>query len=199
MCRFLETIRIEKGIARNLPYHQNRLDRTFARFFPDTEPLRLENTLKATSVPEDGTWKCRVLYDHKIQEVTCQPYREKEIRTLKLNGANDLDYGFKYADRIAIEKLMELRDGCDDVLIVQDNLVADTSYCNILFFDGTHWLTPDKPLLAGTKRQFLLDSRVIREARITVNNLDRFEKFMLVNAMLDFDLKRARDISGISG
>lgn len=199
MCRFLETIRIEKGIARNLSYHQNRLNRTFARFFPDTEPPRLENAIKSMLLPEDGTWKCRVLYDHKIQEVTCQPYREKEIRTLKLTETTDLEYGFKYANRVAIEKLMELRNGSDDVLIIQGNLVTDTSYCNILFFDGVHWLTPDTPLLAGTKRQFLLDSRVIREARITVNDLDRFKKFMPVNAMLDFDLERARDISGIRG
>ena len=34
MCRFIETIRVERGQACNLQLHQARVDATMARFFP---------------------------------------------------------------------------------------------------------------------------------------------------------------------
>ncbi len=197
MCRFLETIRVEKGVALHLSYHQNRLDRTFARFFPGAEIPSLEEAIHLPEGSNDNTLKCRVIYDRKIREINHQPYHEKIVRTLKLVKAGDLEYAFKSANRAAIDELMKLREGCDDVLIERNGYVTDSSYCNILFFDGSKWLTPDKPLLRGTTRQRLIDEQRINEARITVNDLGLFEKFMLVNAMLDFELQRAREMSGI--
>jgi len=42
-------------------------------------------------------------------------------------------------------------------------------------------------LLAGTMRSSLLDSRILQETRITKDDLDRYEKVRLINAMNGLD------------
>ncbi len=72
----------------------------------------------------------------------------------------------------------------DDVLIVKNGLLTDTSYANIAFFDGVQWLTPATPLLAGTRRQQLLEQGVITEATLHPSDLKQFKFAKLMNAML---------------
>jgi 4-amino-4-deoxychorismate lyase len=59
------------------------------------------------------------------------------------------------------------------------------------------WFTPEKPLLAGTKRAFLIKTGRILTTQILITDRKDFEKFMLVNAMLDFDENRASSIINI--
>lgn len=82
---------------------------------------------------------------------------------------------------------MEQKQSCDDILIVKNGFVTDSSISNIIFFDGYKWVTPDTPLLKGTMRQFLLEAAEIKEETITVQNLTTFTSFRLINAMLGFD------------
>ena len=58
---------------------------------------------------------------------------------------------------------------------------------NILFFNGKKWLTPEKPLLKGIQRQFLLNNEIIETANISPNDLHNFTKARLVNAMIGFE------------
>lgn len=51
---------------------------------------------------------------------------------------------------------------------------------------GHQWLTPAHPLLAGTKRAFLLDQGAITEKDLTPDDLMKAEKIRLFNAMIDF-------------
>jgi 4-amino-4-deoxychorismate lyase len=101
---------------------------------------------------------------------------------------DDIDYRFKYADRRRLQSLFARRGDCDDVLIVRNGLLTDTSYCNIVLYDGQDWWTPDTPLLPGTARQRLLDEGLIRERRIRVEDLPRFEHIRLINAMLPWEV-----------
>lgn len=73
------------------------------------------------------------------------------------------------------------------MLIVKNGLVTDTSFCNVLFFNGKHWLTPEQPLLRGTRRAALLDQEQIRTAVIGVEDLHYFTKVRLINAMIRFE------------
>ncbi len=50
-------------------------------------------------------------------------------------------------------------------LCVKNGLVTDCTIGNLVFFDGTGWVTPDQPLLKGTKRQALLDRKLVRKKR----------------------------------
>lgn len=49
-----------------------------------------------------------------------------------------------------------------------------------------NWLTPKHPLLLSTKRAYLLDKGIIKEADITVDDLMKAKKIRLFNAMIEF-------------
>ena len=70
---------------------------------------------------------------------------------------------------------------------MKNGLITDTSYANIVFWDGQNWLTPSTPLLAGTKRARLLHESKIKEAEIRVDDLIKYEKARIINALNDLD------------
>ncbi|MDQ1268165.1 MAG: 4-amino-4-deoxychorismate lyase, partial [Campylobacterota bacterium] len=80
------------------------------------------------------------------------------------------------------------RGECDDVLIVKNSLISDTTIANIAFFDSRRWVTPRAPLLKGTTRERLLRDGKIFEADIAINDLEKFSHVALMNAMIDFDI-----------
>ena len=82
-----------------------------------------------------------------------------------------------------------MREEGDDILIIKDLLVTDTSIANIAFeTSGGEWITPKNPLLKGTTRARLLDEGKLKEADIRVHELRSFTKVALLNAMIDFDV-----------
>lgn len=177
--RLLETVHILDGEALNLAYHQARLDRSrFQLGFNDT--LRLE-----LSPPNTGEFRCRIVYEKEIEKVEYLPYRYKEISTFKLVHS-DIAYDLKYEDRTEINVLIQKHPEADEIIIIKDSLITDTSIANLCFFDGTHWLTPKIPLLQGTCRQRLLDSQKIIASDIDYRSLKNFSKIAVMNAMTDF-------------
>ncbi len=204
MCRFIETIRIEDSNICSTLYHISRFLKTRKFFFPESETVDLEEIVteefrKYCSNHENtvsGTIKCRIVYSENIESVEFIPYEIKPIRTLKTVSCDRIDYSYKYSDRSAINRLMNSCRECDDILIIKNNLVTDTSFGNILFFDGERYFTPHLPLLKGTKRQLLLDKKIITEIKIEKNDIKRFKYLTIINAMLDPDTIRI-DIKNI--
>ena len=76
------------------------------------------------------------------------------------------------------------RGDADEVVIVKNGLLTDTSYSNIALFDGQRWVTPRHPLLQGTMRQSLLDTGQLVERDIRDDEGGRYEKVSLINAMM---------------
>jgi len=186
---FLETIKIHEGRIRNLPYHQKRLEKTIRAHYPGVEIPELKTDLQ--SVPTAGIYKCRVLYTDRIQTITFEHYLPKPIRTFTIIES-DIDYAYKYADRSALEAL-KVGVSTDEIIIQKEGLLTDTSYSNLAFYDGSTWLTPRSPLLAGTMRSKLLEAGKLQEADITPDDLDRFCDIALMNAMIEFKvLKNVR-------
>ena len=74
----------------------------------------------------------------------------------------------------------------EDVLIVKDGCLTDTSIANVALYDGKMWCTPSHPLLRGTKRAELLDKKIIVEKDIPQAHLGKYSKIMLFNAMIDW-------------
>jgi 4-amino-4-deoxychorismate lyase len=99
---------------------------------------------------------------------------------------SDIDYNLKYADRSALEALKAERPDADDVLIVKNGYVTDTTIANIAFFDGERWLTPATPLLEGTTRARLIDEGVLTPAPIRYDAIDHFKSVALFNALQGF-------------
>jgi 4-amino-4-deoxychorismate lyase len=184
----LETIRVENGILKHVGYHNTRFNKTRRDLFGIDNEMQLEPAVIIPDHLTDGLYKCRVNYNPDIENVEFEPYTIKHIRSLKLLAADTIRYSYKFADRSPINQLFAKRGNCDDILIVKNGLIADTSYANIAFWDGQSWFTPAIPLLPGTARARLIHQKELQEANIKPANLDDFSRIRVFNAMMDVDL-----------
>ena len=100
--------------------------------------------------------------------------------------SDEIDYTYKSIDRGYLNQLYALRETADDILIVKNELVTDTSIANIALYNGSEWHTPKSPLLKGTQRAFLLDQQIIKEEEITLKQLFTYSRITLFNAMITF-------------
>lgn len=188
MSLLVETIKIKDGRIFNADYHSARFNKTRKELFNAGPAVDLNTKITIPAYARQGLFKCRIEYNQHIRNIDFQPYEIKRVRTIKLVEAGDMDYSYKYSDRPGINKLMEQVNGCDDILMVKDGLITDTSYANIIVrgSDGI-WYTPSGYLLRGTKREYLLNHGLIRELVITPASLKKFRELRLINTMLDID------------
>ncbi len=184
---FIETLKIADGRFVDSAPHRERIKNTLAE-----TSIRLPNlpAFRDEDIPADlrrGIVKCRCTYGDALCHIEYERYVPRPVHFLKLVENNHIDYHLKYADRTPLLQLLELRGACDDVLIVRHGEITDTSYSNILLFDGTRYVTPRASLLNGTKRRRLLEEGRIEEAAIRPSDLPRFQTLHLINAMLDIE------------
>lgn len=185
---FLETIRVVDGEVFHISFHQERYESVLKKF--GTQDVKnLEQFIKP---PEIGLYRCRLTYDlskapHKI-DVTYHEYKKRDISSLKLVYDDEIEYDLKSTCRDRLDALYDQRGECDDVLIVKNSLLTDTTIANIAFYDSNRWVTPALPLLRGTTRERLLREGKIFEADIAIKDLKKFSKIALMNAMVDFDI-----------
>jgi len=132
-----------------------------------------------------GLYKLRVIYSDKIEEIEFIPYTLRKIDNVKLIFNDEIDYTYKYLDKNPFNNLLAQKGTCDDIIIVKKGLITDASFANLVFFDGREYHTPSSPLLRGTKREELLDKKVISEKIITPDDLHNYIKAYFINAMID--------------
>jgi 4-amino-4-deoxychorismate lyase len=190
MCRslrFFETIKIQHRKPQNIAWHNQRFNQTRIKLFGIKEPTLLENFIEIPNDLDKGVFKCRIIYSVEIEKIEFEKYSPRKIQSLKVVECNDIDYSHKYYDRTKLNELLQQKGNCDDILIVKNGLITDTSYANIVFWDGGNWVTPSRPLLAGTARARLLDLQMIMEKEIRIKDLEYFKKARIINAMVDLD------------
>jgi 4-amino-4-deoxychorismate lyase len=187
MCLLFETIRIENYVAEALVYHQRRVDRSRFALFGEQNPLVLSDLIDTEAIPGDGLYKCRIIYGKDFKSITFLPYVPRVISRMKMADAKGISYEHKFADRTAFDQLRNENPDFDELILLQDGLITDTTYTNIALWDGTAWFTPDKPLLNGTRRQRLMDEGKITAIPIHRDELIKFKKISLINSMLDLD------------
>ena len=187
--QLLETIRVEDGKFSNLNFHQERMNSSRKVLFNCTDEIDLLSILQDSSnnISDNKLYKCRIIYNTEIRKIEFIPYPKPHINTLKLVYSDDIEYSHKYFDRNHINELLELKGVTDDIIIVKNRLITDSSFANLLFYNGDHWLTPTFPLLKGTQRAKLLEQEKIRVADIRPEDLHNFTKIRLINAMLRFE------------
>jgi 4-amino-4-deoxychorismate lyase len=156
------------------------------KLFCINEQLQLSEAITVPDEFRTGIARCRVIYGPSIVSVEFSSYNRAQVYTLKLVVADDLEYDHKYLDRTCLTSLIE-KEHADDVLIVKNGFITDTSYSNIAFTDGRNWFTPDTPLLKGTMREMLLRKGILKTERINTDKLMRYTQFRLINSMLEFD------------
>jgi 4-amino-4-deoxychorismate lyase len=186
----VESLKVQNNKLFNTEYHNERFNESRFVLFGSNDFIDL-NDFVNPSFNDDRIYKCRVLYKSLIEKVEFIPYKPKRISSLKLVHCDDIEYSIKYADKKRFEELLSKNKSYDDILIVKNGFITDTSFSNIAFYDGRKWLTPSSPLLKGTQREFLLQNKVIFEEVIQAIGIYRFEKAILFNALLDFDVSRA--------
>ena len=181
--KFVETLRIENGIIEAEERHLSRLNQTVYEFY--NQNINFES--REVFIPEkfrNGIVKCRILYSSKIEKIDFFPYRCKTIHSLKAVNGKQTDYSWKYADRYALENLLKQKENHDEIIIIRNRHVTDTSFSNIIFFDGKNYYTPDTFLLNGIRRQQLLEAGIIKEMEILVEDIPSFKSAFLINTML---------------
>ncbi len=185
MCRFIETIRIENGRLQHIEAHQQRLNATREKHFPAaSNAIDLKQVLKPESF--QARTRCRVEYGADILKVEYIPYSIRPIKLLRCVESNTIEYAYKKADRSEIDELFNQKGDADEVLIIRNGLLSDTSICNIALSNGKEWYTPAYPLLQGTMREQLLCDKRIIPATIWFTDLRKYQKIRLFNAMIDF-------------
>lgn len=120
-----------------------------------------------------------------MEKVEYASYAMRPIRSLRVVCDDSIGYDYKSVDRSALNALVTKRGNCDEIVIVKNGMVTDSSYTNLALYDGHEWLTPRRPLLLGTKRAFLLDQGLLKEADLTLADLRRAQRVSLFNAMID--------------
>jgi 4-amino-4-deoxychorismate lyase len=121
-----------------------------------------------------------------VESVEAAPYQAKKPRTLELVLADRIDYGHKYLDRMALNDL-KAKSQADDIIMVQEGLVTDSTIANLVFENKDGLFTPLKCLLPGVKREALLKSGQILPKTIKVTDLSQYSKVFLINAMIDLE------------
>ncbi len=187
MSLLFETIRLQDGILQNMDYHNIRLNHSRKSLYISPDEIDLNQVIEIPSTCKQGLYKCRITYSKKVKSIDFEPYQPHVIKSLRLIEDNSVLYDYKYTNRESLNKLRTKREQSDEILIVKNGYISDTSFSNIIFFDGTNWFTPSTPLLHGTMRSFLLENNLISEMVIKVTDLKQFLKARLINAMIPFE------------
>lgn len=178
--KYFETIKCEDFEVFNLDYHNRRVSNTIGL------NLNLQEYIYPIS---NELLRCKLIYSEDgIEDVQYFKYKKREINSFKIIVDENIDYSKKFFDRTCIDNLFSKKEKADEIIIIKNDLVTDTSIANIAIFDGSSWITPKKPLLYGTTRARLLEDKTIFEKDITLAMLKDAKKIALMNAMIDFDI-----------
>ncbi len=141
MCLLLETIRIDEGIAQNILYHNERINNARKLLFNRQDKIEIGQYIHKSISPNELSTlcKCRLLYAEDVHKIEFLPYEMPTIKSLKIITDNHIDYSCKFNDRSQINKLFAKRVDCDDILVVKHGFITDSSYANVLFYNGKEY------------------------------------------------------------
>jgi len=176
---------VKDGKLYNLQLHEQRLNNARFEIFGDSQKINLAQQIEIPTAARKGLHKCRIVYNEQIQSINFTPYQLKKIKSLQLVHHNQIDYHHKYENRSTLNLLYKKRGKADDIIIIKNGKVTDAYYANLVFWDGSDYVTSDTPLLHGIKRQLLIESGLVKVETIKVENLAKYKEVHLVNAFLD--------------
>jgi 4-amino-4-deoxychorismate lyase len=198
MFPLLETIKIKNNQIRNSGYHNRRIKQSIKILFGTSSDIEIEKIIKINeNLDKQSVYKCRFLYGEKSWNYEFVKYQIPGIKSLRIVECDTAEYSLKKTDRSFFENLRAHKNLFDDILIVKNNRITDTSFANIVFWDGKNWITPLYPLLKGTKRQYYIDRNIILEKDIFLNDLGSFSNARIINAMIDIEESYNIDINNI--
>lgn len=196
MYQLFETIKIKDRKLHNIEFHNSRMNNSRKILFNCDDEIILEKIIKIPDELSNNIFKCRVVYSKQIDDVEFQPYFERKISTLQTINVDWIDYSYKFLDRSNLQKLL-CKSTADEVLIIKNGFVTDTTFTNVVFYDGKNFFTPNSPLLKGTKREKLLREGIIQEKEIRLDDIKFYKSILLINSMLELDLQKSIPVENV--
>lgn len=175
-----ESVKCVNGKLCHVEYHNKRANQARKQLFGINTPL--DFSVIQDTLPQIGIYRIKIEYAETIKNVSYREWSPEYIKTLKIVHA-DIKYPFKYLDREQLNYLHNQRGNADDVLIIVNDLVTETTIANIIVWDGRKWYTPDTPLLPGTTRERLIQTGSIIPRKIHLNDLKNFKQLAIINAI----------------
>jgi 4-amino-4-deoxychorismate lyase len=183
MYPFFETIRYVNGVLENASYHQARINRTVSALGGKTA-IHLDKIQIEGKFEKDILYKIKCLYNLEgAYHIEKAVYHKKTIQTVSIHQAALEEYQYKYTNRNWLNEALK-NAGTDEMIIVQNNMIKDGNYANLVFLNGSEWHTPKNPLLLGTHRARLIDENKIIEKVITLSDLANYTTLKYINAMM---------------
>jgi len=198
MYPLFESVCIENSQIKNADYHEARFRRSYMQLYKTHPTYSLFDGIHLTNLDPTLKYKLRIGYKQHGTRFSFSEYDNSIPSSLKPVSDDAISYNVKRNNRKKLNNLYKQKGDFDDVLIIKNGLVTDTSYANILLKDSKQIVTPSTPLLEGTCRARLLDENKITEKRILEADIQNFKSFQLINALNDFDETRWVPITNIS-
>jgi 4-amino-4-deoxychorismate lyase len=178
--KYFETIKCDDYTVFNLEYHVKRVAKTIGI------NINLSDYIYP---PSSKLLKCKVIYtQEKIVDVQYQEYKKRDIKSFKIIHNDNIKYSKKELERSALDNLFAKKEKCDEIIIVKNGIVTDTSIANIAVFYEDIWYTSKMYILEGTTRSRYIDNNLLIQKNISLEMLENCEKIALMNAMIDFDI-----------
>lgn len=177
---YFESIKCKDFEIYNLTYHEKRISNTIG--------LNI-NLYEYINPPNEKLLKCKVVYsNNSILSISYDSYKKRQINSFQIVYDNHIQYSKKSLNRDNLNKLFLKKNLSDEIIIIKNNFVCDTSIANIAIFYNNKWLTPKKYLLQGTTLHRYVNSGILQYANIDLNMLKKAKKIALLNSMIDFDI-----------
>jgi len=175
-----------------LEKHLERMANTADYFDYPFDEIKLRTALENIAFRELDT-KVRVLIDkeghleiesYALDKTLTEPFSISPAK--KFVHSNDKFLYHKTTHREVYEKAFLHQEGATDVLLWNErNELCESTIANVVIRCGKRLVTPpvDCGLLAGTYRQFLLESREIEEEIIKLEDLNENTEIYLINSV----------------
>ncbi|MBT4030221.1 MAG: branched-chain amino acid aminotransferase [Campylobacteraceae bacterium] len=186
--KFFETIKCEDYEIFNLDFHKKRIANTVGL------NINLEEYIYP---PNAKLIKCKLIYDEcGVTDVLYDVYVKKDVTSFQLVYDDNIKYNKKALLRDDLDALSEKREKSDEIIIVKNNLITDTSIANIAIYLDEEWITPKVALLEGTTRARYVENNMLKLKDITLEMLKNCTKFATLNAMIGFNIIEDFKIEG---
>ena len=134
MSQFFETIKSVGGKLQLLDLHSERLNKTRAEVFGVKNLINLFDEINLPCEEKGAISKVKVTYGKYLESIEIEPYSIKSHKKVKFLDIPELDYKYKSTERSALN--IPNNQELDDVIFLKNGFLTDSSYCNLVFFDG---------------------------------------------------------------
>ncbi|NOT37683.1 MAG: hypothetical protein HOP11_09940 [Saprospiraceae bacterium] len=185
MFPFIESMSYIKGKILHIDFHQDRINRTFKKYYPYTKPLLL-HSLHLTD-NSGFIQKLRLEYNQHNFKWSLNPYQPTLFKNFIIIETEHLNYSYKYSDRLFFQHIRNLFPKETGILLSCHNQISDELNSNICFKKSDNWHTTEHFLLNGTQRNYLLSNNKINIVNIGIYDIHNYSTFKLINALNPLD------------